>query len=205
MFWCVKEGRMSFGEIDPKMSTLLYHPLEIDCITFKKVAPRINRDALFQERPWWAQSAGCSLSHRDYRQRLEELAGDNCVHSQDISIFNSETCKSEVRLTAFVSLCIDRVSNCYFCLMKMAPDHFCCHFWRLFTWPLTWIWSILLSNFSSCEWSVMVRSADSSVDVMYDAHFTVQLYFIFIVFLQFYESLILVSKVGLNRDNVPAV
>lgn len=35
-----------------RMSTLFYHPLEIDCITFKNVAPRINRDALFQERRW---------------------------------------------------------------------------------------------------------------------------------------------------------
>lgn len=39
-------------EIEPKMSTLLCHPLEIDCITFKKLAPRIKRDALFQERRW---------------------------------------------------------------------------------------------------------------------------------------------------------
>ena len=91
MFWCVNEGRMpnwanATGR-NCKMSTLLYHPLEIDCITFKKVAPRINRDALFQERRWWTQSTGCSLSLslslscRDHRQRLEEFAEDNCVRS----------------------------------------------------------------------------------------------------------------------------
>lgn len=39
-----------------KMSTLPFHPHEIDCITFRNVSPRINTDALFQDRRWWARS-----------------------------------------------------------------------------------------------------------------------------------------------------
>lgn len=65
MFPCVKEGRVPKWANATgrrcKMSTLLYHPLEIDCITSRNVAPRINRDALFQDRRWWAQSAGWTL------------------------------------------------------------------------------------------------------------------------------------------------
>lgn len=59
--WTCASGTKE-GKNTPKMSTLLYHPLEIDCITFKKVALGINSYAIFQERRRWAQSAGCSFS-----------------------------------------------------------------------------------------------------------------------------------------------
>lgn len=67
MFWCVKEGRVPKWvrchreKIAPKMSTLLCHPLEIDCVTSKKVAPRIYRGVLFPERRRWGQSFSCFL------------------------------------------------------------------------------------------------------------------------------------------------
>lgn len=96
MFWCVKEGcapkwaNATGRKTAPKMSTLLYHPHEIDCITFKKVAPRINRDALFQERRWWAQSTGCTLSPiRTTDNAWKNLQKTTVSTLQDISIFNS--------------------------------------------------------------------------------------------------------------------
>lgn len=97
MFPCVKEGRVPKWANATgrrcKMSTLLYHPLEIDCITSRNVAPRINRDALFQDRRWWAQSAGwtlpLSLLLGTTDNAWKNLLKTTVSSLQDISIFNS--------------------------------------------------------------------------------------------------------------------
>lgn len=43
-----------------KMSTLPFHPHQIDCITYRNVGPRINTEALFQHRRCWARSPSCT-------------------------------------------------------------------------------------------------------------------------------------------------
>lgn len=145
------------------MSTLLYHPLEIDCITFKKVAPRINRDALFQETRWWAQSAG-SLSYRNADNAWKNLLKTTVSTLRDISIFISWTSKCKVWLTTFVFLNVS-LGNIRVCVKWTAPEHswwciplfksvcvtsdmkFVEYFWRM------WV----ISDGKQCSYKVLVR------------------------------------------------
>lgn len=70
-----------------KMSTLPFHPHEIDCITFRNVGPRINTEALFQDRRWWARSPDCIRApvlscwspRRANTRRIQPL--DKCARS----------------------------------------------------------------------------------------------------------------------------